>query len=74
MKKRNIPWTPEDLRLIAYKMDEVLSVVGGEFEEDSDWRWGLTVEITDEFGSTVGIIKPYMDGWLGFYPNEVNDD
>lgn len=73
MSDRSIPYTSSDLRRIADQMDEVIAVLGGvDLLTDSDWRWGLTVDIFDEFGTRMGQIKPYGDGWLGFYPSEVN--
>lgn len=71
MSDRSIPYTSDDLRYIADQIDKVLEVVGGELSDD-DWRCGLTVDILDDMGYRVGQIRPYGDGWLGFYPSEVN--
>lgn len=68
MKDRKIPLISDELRTIADRIDEVMNVVGGTDLPDDDWRWGLTVKIADEAGEVVGEIRPYGDGWLGFYP------
>lgn len=71
MNNREIPYTSDDLRYIADQMDAVLEVVGEDLTDD-DWRWGLSVDIFDNAGCLVGQVKPYPDGWLGFYPGTVD--
>lgn len=74
--KRDYPLTASDLRHLADKVDEVLAVVdteGGELE-DGDWRWGLKVTVWNDGGDSDdvgGVIAPYGDGWLGFYPTGI---
>ena len=70
---RAYPMSSSDLREIADRVDEVLTVLGGEDLADGDWRWGLTVDIPDDAGQIVGQLKPHGDGWIGFYPKEVSE-
>ena len=70
---RTIPYTSNDLRRIATRIDKVIGAVGDTDLEDYDWRWGLKVAIFDDDGQVVGHIKPTDDGWLGFYPVEVSE-
>ena len=72
-KYRTIPYTSSDLRGIADKIDEIISVLEPEdgFLEDGDWRWGVGVAVQDpESDTIVGEIRPHGDGWLAFYPKE----
>lgn len=72
MEERTYPYTSDDLRYLAAKIDVVLEAVGThDLETVDDWRWGLTVTIFDDGGIPVGEIRPYGDGWLGFYPKGV---
>lgn len=75
MSNRVYPWTSEDLRRVADKMDVITSEVGKDNEEwpSDDWRYGLSVEVLDDMDNVIGYVKAYPDGWLGFYPNEVTD-
>ena len=69
--KRNWPYTPEDLQAIASRVDEIIAAVAPDNNlPDDDWRWGLNVEVWID-GFLVGHVKPYGDGYLGFYPLEV---
>jgi hypothetical protein len=70
---RSWPYTPDELRTLADKVEEVLNTLDPKGDiPDGDWRWGVTVDILDEHGDPAGTVKPYGDGWLGFYPREVN--
>lgn len=68
MANRGIPYTSDDLRLAADRVDEIIAAVGDGDLEDGDWRWGVSVEVTDENGWAIGHVRPFSDGWLGFYP------
>lgn len=68
---RDVPFTSSDLREAADRIDEVLTVVGGEDLPDNDWRWGLTVDIFDDASEVVGQLRPHGDGWIGFYPKAI---
>ena len=74
MTARSWPYTPEDLRSLADKVDEILAGLNptGEDLTDGDWRWGVTVDVFDDGDSPAGQVRPYGDGWLGFYPREVS--
>lgn len=73
MSEVTLPWTPPDLRDLAGRMEKILEVVGEDIpDEDNDWRWGLEVVLRDSAGFLQGRIKPHGDGWMGFYPAEVN--
>lgn len=72
VRNRDYPYAAEDLRRIADQVDEVVSALDGiDLDGPQDWKWGLTVDILDVGDTRVGQIKPYGDGWLGFYPVEV---
>lgn len=75
MTNRTIPYTSDDLRAIADKLDEIITAIGDrDILTDGDWRWGLSVEVFDaDLAQTAGHIKPHPDGWLGFYPTEVSE-
>lgn len=68
---RDIPYTSDDLRYIAEQIENVTDDLPKTDLEDGDWRWGLTVEIFDDGGDTVGQLRPHGDGWIGFYPKEI---
>lgn len=76
MKDRTIPWTSDDLRTAADQIDMILAVINPEdgYFGEGDWRWGLTVDIIDDFDNLMGTLKPTRDGWLGFYPKEAKDE
>lgn len=71
-KKRTFPLSAEELRGIADRVEKILTALGGEDLPDDDWRWGVSVEVLDEYGDVVGYIKPCRDGYLGFHPVEVS--
>lgn len=74
MNKRSIPYTADDLRTIADKVDEIVAQIGEGLLEEDDWRWGLIVDVVEpESGEIVGQIRPWGDGWLAFYPHGVED-
>ena len=72
---RDYPLTSGDLRHIADRVDEILAVVGPKAElADDDWRWGLQVTVWNQDGdegNIAGVVAPYGDGWLGFYPTGI---
>ena len=71
--ERSWPYTAEDLRSIADRVDTVMTALDPQADlPDGDWRWGVTVDIFDDSGDLAGHVKPYGDGWLGFYPGEVS--
>ena len=72
MSKRDIPYTSNDLRDIANRIDEIVGALGGGDIDDGSWIWGLSVDVTDDDGYSVGLVRPHGDGWLGFYPNAVD--
>lgn len=73
---RDFPMTPDDLRHVADRVDEILAVVnpvGGDIP-DGDWRWGLSVTVWNlggDSGDIAGVVAPHGDGWIGFYPEGV---
>lgn len=75
-KYRTIPYTSDDLRGIADKIDEIIKVLETDdaYLGPGDWRWGVTIEVEDpEWSGVVGEIRPHGDGWLAFYPKEAVD-
>lgn len=72
MSNRTYPYSADELRGIADKIDEVISALGGDELPAGDWRWGVTVDIYHE-GGLVGRIKAHGDSWLGFYPQAVSE-
>lgn len=71
--RRPFPFTSSDLRYIADRIEEVENALpeeAGDIPEDS-WLWNLSVAILDDGDSLVGHVRAYGDGWLGFYPLEV---
>lgn len=73
MRNREIPYTSDDLRYIADQIDKVSDDIGNVADiPDGDWRWGLTVEMTDDGGETVGHLRAYGDGWIGYFPLAVS--
>lgn len=75
MSKRDFPLTSSDLRHIADRVDEIIAAVGDETDlPDNDWRWGLSVTVWNQEGDRddiAGVVAPYGDGWIGFYPNGI---
>lgn len=68
-KGSGIPLTSDDLRRIADRFDEIVNDLPEHTEAlpDDHWMWGLKVDVFEE-GYKVGEVRPYHDGWLGFYP------
>lgn len=72
--KRTYPYTSDDIRAIADRLDEIIGGLGSpDLEEESDWLWGVTVEVWHE-DQVVGHVKAHGDGWMGFYPLAVTGD
>lgn len=73
MSARTYPYTSDDLRYIADRIDEVLNGIHPVDQDlkENDWRRGLTVDIFDDANHPVGQIRPEGDGWLGFYLKEI---
>ena len=71
--QRTYPYTPDDLRRIADRIDEITTTIGAEDLTEGGWRWGLTVDIYDDEDNLVGQLRPAATGWLGFYPKEVHE-
>lgn len=74
-ERRPYPFTSSDLRDIADRVEEIENAFPGEATDipADSWLWGLSVEVLDEGDQFVGHVRPYGDGWLGFYPLEVSD-
>lgn len=70
MTNRTIPMDSETLRNIATQLDTISDAIGCDFD-DNDWRWGISVNIFDDMGNTIGQVRPHGDGWLGFFPRSL---
>lgn len=71
---RSYPYTADDLRMIADRMDEIEKAIEGGFSavEDGSWKWGLSVDVfIDTSEALAGQLRTDGDGWIGFYPYEI---
>lgn len=68
---RDYPYTADDLRYIADKVEDITDAIGGGDLTEGDWRWGLSVDVFDDGDEIAGQVRPHGDGWIGFYPKGI---
>lgn len=68
-KDLQVPFTGDELRTIADRIDEIINDLPDHTDSlpDDHWMWGLAVDVFTD-GYKVGQVRPYPDGWIGFYP------
>lgn len=68
---RDYPYTSDDLRGIANRMDQIEADIAGGFSIDdmASWKWLLKIDVIEpDGGEPAGQLRAHGDGWIGFYP------